>query len=119
MSKKLIGLMSLVVVLGLTLTPAFALAVRPSVTLAPSPTTPPLLEVEDILSNIIRWLFGFLLVVVVLMVLIAGYMFVTAGGNPEQVTKARNWLMYALIGLAIAVLGRGLVTLVLTIIYGS
>jgi len=121
MSKKIIGLISLVAVMGLVLAPAFALAgtARPTVTLSPSPTAPPSLTVEKIMSNIISYLYGFIIVVVVLMAMISAYMFVTAGGNPEQVTKARNWLMYALIGLAIAVLARGIVTLVLTMIYGS
>ena len=39
-------------------------------------------------------------------------MFVTAGGSPEKVTTARNVLMYALIGLAVAVLAKGLIALV-------
>jgi len=119
MSKKIIGLFGLVFMLGMVLAPSFATATRPSVTLSPSPTQPPALEVNDIMENIISYMYGFIIVVVVLMAMISAYMFVTAGGNPEQVTKARNWLMYALIGLAIAVLARGVVTLVLTMIYGA
>ena len=119
MSKKIIGLLGLILMTGMVLAPSFALATRPSVTLSPSATQPPSLEVDDIMENIISYMFGFIIVVVVLMTMISAYMFVTAGGNPEQVTKARNWLMYALIGLAIAVLARGLVTLVLTMIYGG
>jgi hypothetical protein len=65
------------------------------------------------------YIFGFLIVVVVLMLMISAYMFVTAGGNPEQVTKAKNFLIYALIGLAVAVLARGLVGLVLTMLWGT
>ncbi|MBU3918285.1 hypothetical protein KKC63_00015 [Patescibacteria group bacterium] len=120
MSKKIIGLISLVAVMGLVLVPAFALAtVRPTVGLTPVATEPPLLEVGQIMTNIIRYMYGFIIVLVVLMAMVSAYMFVTAGGNPEQVTKARNWLMYALIGLAVAVLARGIVTLVLTMIYGT
>ena len=118
MNKKIIGLVSLIAVMGLILAPALALA-RPTVTLSPSATAPPALNVDEIISNIISYMYGFIIVVVVLMAMISAYMFVTAGGNPEQVTKARNWLMYALIGLAIAVLARGIVTLVLTMICGS
>ena len=118
MNKKIIGLVSLIAVMGLILAPALVLA-RPTVGLTPSATAPPSLEVDDIMTNIIKYMYGFIIVVVVLMAMVSAYMFVTAGGNPEQVTKARNWLMYALIGLAIAVLARGIVTLVLTMIYGS
>jgi len=117
MSKKIIGLLSLVTVLGLFLVPVIASATGyVSVTLVPSPTEPPNISPIEVIQTIITWLFGFLIVVVVLMVMISAYMFVTAGGNPEQVTTARKWLMFALIGLAVAVLARGLVGIVLTIL---
>ena len=117
MSKKIIGLLSLIAIIGLFFVPILALAQTvTSVTLTPSPTEPPASNPLLLLGTIITWLFGFLIVVVVLMVMISAYLFVTAGGNPEQVTKARNWLMYALIGLAVGVLARGLVALVLTVL---
>jgi len=116
MKKLIIGLVSLAMVLGLFFVPLLASAQTITVTLVPSPTEPPELNPIELLRTIITWIFGFLIVVVVLMVLISAYLFVTAGGNPEQVGKARNWLVYALIGLAIGVLARGLVALVLQIL---
>jgi len=115
MSKKIIGLLSLVAVLGIVLAPTFVLAQDISI----EPQAPPAYNAEDvmgILPRIINYVFGFLIAVVVLMIIIAGYVFVTAGGSPEKVAGARNWLMYALIGLAIAVLARGLVALVQLIV---
>jgi len=111
MNKKLIGLLSLFIVGGLVLAPAFVSAQDITV----SETAPPGftdVEAMNILPRVINFVFGFLLAVVVLMILVAGYMFVTGGGNPESIAKARNLLMYALIGLAIAVIARGLVALV-------
>ncbi len=43
-------------------------------------------------------------------------MFVTAGGNVETVTKARMWVIYAVIGVALAVLARGIVAFVRDIV---
>jgi len=103
-------------ILGMFFVPVLVSAQTITVTLTPSPTEPPEIDPILLLRTIIRWLFGFLIVVVVLMTMISAYLFVTAGGNPEQVTKARNWLMYALIGLAVGVLARGLVALVLQIL---
>lgn len=107
----------MIAVLGMVLAPSFALAQEeyPAIT----PEAPPEYGAEDVLGilpTIIEYVFGFLIAVVVLMIIIAGYVFVTAGGNPERVTLARRWLMYALIGLAIAVLARGLVELVQLIV---
>lgn len=126
MNKKILGIMSLVMVAGLCFAPYLVLAgvasptaTAPTVTLTPSPVEPPDLDPNLLLAEIIRYIFGFMIVVVVLMLMISAYMFVTAGGNPEQVTKAKNFLIYALIGLAVAVLARGLVGIVLTMLWGA
>ena len=123
MNKKLIGLFGLLVIFSLFLSPAVTLAARDNIplpdniSLTPTPQTPPDLEPMKVFAKVITWIFGILLVIVIIMVLVAGYMFVTGGGNPEQVGKARTILMYALIGLAIAVLARGLMYFVLKILW--
>jgi len=35
------------------------------------------------------------------LIIYAGFLWMTAGGNPEQVDKAKQWLTNAIIGLAI------------------
>jgi hypothetical protein len=67
--------------------------------------------------NIIVYAFGFLIVISVLMLIVAGFLFATGGGNPEQVTKAKRWLIYALIGLAVGLFSRGLVAIVISVIW--
>ena len=73
-------------------------------------------DMMSLITNIVNWVFSFLMLVVVVMVLVAGYMFVTGGSNPEQVGKARSILMYSLIGFAIAMLARGIIALVIAFI---
>jgi len=69
-------------------------------------------DMMDIVKKIVNWVFTFLILTVVIMILVAGYMFVTGGANPETTGKARNVLMYALIGFAIAMLAKGIIALV-------
>lgn len=69
-------------------------------------------DVIRIFDRIADWLFRFLLIAAVIMIVVAGFLFVTAGGKPEQITKARNIIIYALIGVVVAVLARGLVDLI-------
>lgn len=69
-------------------------------------------DVIRIFERIANWLFSFLLIAAVIMIVVAGFLFVTAGGKPEQITKARNIIIYALIGVVVAVLARGLVDLI-------
>ena len=40
-------------------------------------------------------------VVAVIVIIIAGIMFVTNGGDPESVKKARNMILYSVIGLVV------------------
>lgn len=74
------------------------------------------LDVMAVLDRIINWLFTILLVIAAMCIVIAGYYFVTAAGNPETTAKARNFVLYALIGVAVAIASRGLVALVKRIV---
>ncbi|MBU1045544.1 hypothetical protein KJ616_00255 [Patescibacteria group bacterium] len=109
MNKKILGIMSLVVFAG-----TFAMPVLAQ-TISVTPTSPPSYTASQalgIIGTLINYAFGFLLAVAVLMLIFAAYLYVTAGGNPETVGKANKMLMYALIGIAIAVIVRGLIALV-------
>lgn len=74
------------------------------------------IDVIAALNRIIDWLFAILIAVAAIAIVIAGFYFVTAAGNPEQITKARNFVLYALIGVLVALLGRGMITLVQMIV---
>ncbi len=65
-----------------------------------------------IINNVLSWLAGILALISVLIIVIAGIMWVTAGGNEETVKKARTMIMYAIIGLVIAGAAYGLVSVV-------
>jgi len=53
------------------------------------------------IGTIIRLLLTLLGVVVLILIIYAGFMWMTAGGNTEEVDKAKKWLTNAIIGLAI------------------
>ena len=58
------------------------------------------------------WVFAALVVVVGLLVAWGGVNIATAGGAPEKVSTGRNYILYALIGLAVALLAKALPSLV-------
>jgi len=72
----------------------------------------PTLGVIETFDRIIDILFTSLLFFAAIMIVVAAYYFVTAAGNPETVSKARHFVMYALIGVTVALLARGLVVFV-------
>ena len=70
----------------------------------------------DIIDNILTILFNFALVLTPLMVVVAGIMFVTAGGSPERISTAKRILLWTAVGFMIILLARGLIAVIRTII---
>ncbi len=64
------------------------------------------------LSSVLNWLFTILIAFAGIMIVIAAFYFVTASGNPETVAKARQFIIYALIGVIVALLARGMLWMV-------
>ena len=60
----------------------------------------------DSVKTITDWIFYFLVLIVVVMVVIGGFMYVTAAGNPDKAKSATKILTFAVIGLAIALLAK-------------
>ena len=58
------------------------------------------------------WIFVVLMAFVAIMIIWGGVTLVTAGGAPEKVTSGRNYIVYALIGFAIALLAKALPAIV-------
>jgi len=76
------------------------------------------IDIIDALESLVDWLFTILLIVAAIFLVIAAFTFITASGDPEKIGKARNFVLYALIGVAVAVASRGLISLVKQIMGG-
>jgi len=55
----------------------------------------------------------------VIMVLVGAFQFITSAGDPEKVSKARKTIMYAAIGLAVALIAGGAVSIIQAFVSGS
>ena len=75
-------------------------------------------DVMGALNKIGSWLFAILLVVAVIYIILGAFNFVTAGGDAGKIETARNNVLYALIGVAVAFLAKALIALVRTIVGG-
>jgi len=62
-------------------------------------------DVAGIIQNIITFLLGFVGGLSVLMIIVAGIMYITSGGDEGRVDTAKKWLTYAIVGLVVALLG--------------
>ena len=66
----------------------------------------------SIIGGLIDFLLTIALIICPLMIVIGGFYFITAGGDPAKATKGRKIMIYAVIGLVIILISKGLVTAV-------
>jgi hypothetical protein len=65
------------------------------------------------LQHLLQIVFGIFGAIAVLMIVIAGLHFIEAQGDPSKIAKARNTIIYALVGLVIAISAEIIVSFVL------
>ena len=70
-------------------------------------------SVNNLIVNILNWLIGAAAVVCVVMLVVGGYSYMTAGGDENKVKTATKTLTNAMIGLAICFIAVMLVNFVL------
>jgi len=70
----------------------------------------------NLIDNIIDWIFVIVLLGGVVFIVLAGWQFISGGGDPQTLSQARNKLLWGAVGIMVAVLARGLVTAVKSII---
>jgi hypothetical protein len=69
-----------------------------------------------LIQRLANWAFAFLLALSVMFVLYAAFLYLTAGGDQEKVTKANHIILYAAIAIVIAVLAKAVPGIVITFI---
>lgn len=70
------------------------------------------LDIPGIINRIGKWLFDILMAVAVVMILVGALMYVFSGGSAEKVQTANKMIVYAVIGVAIALLSKVVVATV-------
>jgi len=60
----------------------------------------------DTLYRITSWIFFIMMVLAVLMIVIGGIMYMTAGQSPDNAVKGKNFITFAIIGLVVALIAR-------------
>jgi|GEM_PF-1063555 len=70
------------------------------------------LDPFQILWKAVNWFFNFVIIFGIIFIIYAGYTYVTSGGDSGKTKKAMQILMFALIGIAIALLAKALINFV-------
>ncbi len=75
---------------------------------------------EDLIeriNKIVRWIVTLLVVFSAIYIVMAGFNYVTSGGDEDKIGKAKTQLLYGLVGVGIAVLAWALPRVIYYIIY--
>jgi hypothetical protein len=72
--------------------------------------------IDQALNRVANYMIGILIAMSVFYVIWAGYTFVMSAGDPEKVGEARKRIMFAGIGVVVALIAKGIVSLVLAAI---
>lgn len=64
---------------------------------------------ENTLQDILQIFFGVIGALAVLMIVVSGLRYVLAGGDTQRAAQAKSGILYALVGLAIAVSAQAIV----------
>lgn len=67
------------------------------------------LSPEKLVTNVISWILWFLGALAVVFVIYGGILYITSGGDAEKTKKARDTLLYAIIGVIIIILAIAIV----------
>lgn len=124
MKKLLTSIFTLIALVGLT--PAFyqtAYAVCPSSTTPKGQVIDGIKEsgddctgsgVTDFVSSVVKIISYIAGVVAIIMIIISAFKYMTAAGDAGKVSSAKNTLIYALVGIVVAVLAQVLVNFAFT-----
>jgi hypothetical protein len=82
-----------------------------------SPVAPNIqIDIWSLLTRATNWFFGIVIFIAAIMLIAAGFNYVTSGGNEDKMKIALNTLIYALIGVAIAFLAKGMIYMICSFI---
>jgi len=62
-------------------------------------------DIFDIMKSFISWAVAAIGLLGVIMFIVAGFQYLTASGDDDQIQKAKRSMMFAVVGIAVAILG--------------
>jgi len=74
---------------------------------------------QELIDAILNFIFYVGVVIFPIMAVIAGFLFLSSGGDPSKIKKAKDILLYSIIGLLIILLAKGIISMLESLLGGS
>lgn len=113
MKKNIFKKASIGMALGLTLLPFLALAQVPG----PIITSP--VQIAQLIQKVLTFVGAIVLTIALIMLLWAAILYLTAGASETAHTKAKSVLIYAIVGIVVALLAFSVIPFVQTVLQGQ
>lgn len=113
MKKNFLKKVGAITTLGLAFFPLLALAQVPG----PIITSP--VQVASLLQKVLNFVGAIVMTIALIMLLYAAILFLTAGASETTHEKAKNVLIYAIIGIVVAVLAFSAIPFIQTVLQGQ
>lgn len=72
-------------------------------------TNVPKNTLQELINMVINSVLGILATVAVLFLIIGGFQYVTSAGNPESIQRAKNTILYAILGVVTSIIAFAVV----------
>lgn len=95
---------------------ATALALIPAVALAQDKLPAPIDEPDDFIELVGRWVFTVFLAIAVVLLIYAGFLYLTSAGSISKLVTAKSMLIYAVVAIILALLAFGAITAITDIL---
>ena len=106
-TKKVLTALTLA---SLLVVPVMALAAAPGAPVEGS------LDEDDLRDNILSFVWWLFAIIALVCFVIAGILFLTAGGSAEKIAQAKTAVIYGVVGIAIAIIGYSIVAIVKSLV---
>lgn len=73
-------------------------------------------DIQDVIDNIIDFLIGIGIPIAAIMYIWAGFLFLTSNGDEKKITTAKRAIIWASVGLAVLIMGKGLVLVIQSVL---
>ena len=111
MTKSKIALVSLAVLL----LPVMALAIAQPTA---NPTGAAVGDLTAIINSVLRTMWVVFAAIAVICFLVAGILFLTAGGQPEKIQSARNAFIWGIAGVVVGIIAYSIIAIVGSFVTG-
>lgn len=76
-------------------------------------TPPDLEDLSTVISNITSIALGLIGTIALLFLIQGGLLYLTSGGNPDQVMKAKNMIFYSIVGLILSIFSWAIIIFII------